>query len=68
MACTAEAALSNIVFTDPLTGEVRILQPGSERHMRVIFDDNLRTSCSSGSWQRIMHTRNALPCLKYIQL
>ncbi len=56
------------VMTDPLTGESRNVQLGSERRLRVIFDTNMRTAYAAGRWVRIQRTKAALPYLQYIQL
>ncbi|WP_170563127.1 phage head morphogenesis protein [Ruegeria atlantica] len=56
------------VMTDTLTGEVREVQLGSARRLRVIFDTNMRTSYAAGRWVRIQRTKKALPYLQYIQM
>lgn len=50
---------------DPLTGELREVQLGSPRRLRVIFDVNLRTAHAAGQWQRIERTRKTHPFLLY---
>uniref|UniRef100_A0A6H1ZD07 Putative capsid morphogenesis protein n=1 Tax=viral metagenome TaxID=1070528 RepID=A0A6H1ZD07_9ZZZZ len=50
---------------DPLTGEVRDVQLGSPRRLKVIYDTNLRTAHSEGQWQRIQDRKAAFPYLQY---
>lgn len=50
---------------DPLAGEVREVQLGSPRRLKVIYDTNLRTSHSEGQWQRIQDNKDAFPFLEY---
>ncbi|MDB5432418.1 MAG: Phage head morphosis protein [Caulobacter sp.] len=52
-------------MVDPLTGEERLVQLGSPRRLRTIFDTNLRTAHAAGAWQRIQETKSALPYLLY---
>lgn len=52
-------------MTDPLTGEVKDVQLGSPRRLKVIYDTNLRTSHSEGQWQRIQDNKDAFPYLEY---
>lgn len=54
--------------TDPLTGETREVQLGSNRRLRTIFDTNMRTSRAAGDWARIQRTKALLPFLQYQQL
>lgn len=53
------------LMDDPLTGETRIVQLGSDRRMRVIYDTNMRTARAAGQWQRIERTQRAMPYLVY---
>ncbi|MDA8483601.1 phage minor head protein [Pseudomonas resinovorans] len=50
---------------DPLTGEVREVQLGSPRRLKVIYDTNLRTAHAEGQWQRIQENKEAFPYLQY---
>lgn len=50
---------------DPLTGETRDVQLGSNRRLRTIFDVNMRTAHQAGRWERIQETKATLPFLRY---
>ncbi|MDR2186998.1 MAG: hypothetical protein LBE62_02975 [Azonexus sp.] len=52
-------------MADPLTGEVKAVQLGSPRRLKVIYDTNLRTAHAEGQWQRIQASKAALPFLMY---
>lgn len=52
-------------MTDPLTGEVRQVQLGSPRRLRVIYDTNLRAARAAGQWARIRRTQDSHPYLLY---
>jgi len=52
-------------MTDPLTGEVKEVQLGSPRRLKVIYDTNLRTAHTEGQWARIQDNKDALPFLMY---
>ena len=51
---------------DPLTGESRIVQLGSPRRLRTIFDTNLRMAYAKGRWERIERVAEARPWLRYV--
>lgn len=51
---------------DPVTGETRIVQLGSSRRLRIIFDTNLRMAYSKGRWDRIERVAKARPWLRYV--
>ncbi|AWZ21091.1 prophage MuSo2, F protein, putative [Roseovarius sp. TM1035] len=53
---------------DPLTGELKNVQLGSPRRLRVIFDANMRAAHAAGKWARIQRTKNAFPFLRYVQI
>lgn len=53
---------------DPRTGEVRVVQLGSMRRLRIIFDTNLRMATAHGQWQRIERLRERLPYLRYVSV
>jgi len=50
---------------DPLTGEVKLVQLGSTRRLKTIYDTNLRTAHSEGQWERIQGNKSAFPYLQY---
>ncbi|MCW3835979.1 phage minor head protein [Sphingomonas canadensis] len=50
---------------DPGTGRAEMVQLGSVRRLRTIFDTNLRTAYAAGKWERIQRTKAALPYLEY---
>lgn len=50
---------------DPGTGQRRVMQLGSPRRLRVIYESNLRSARAAGQWERIQRTRRALPYLEY---
>lgn len=52
-------------MTDPLTGEVRTVELGSPRRLRVIFETNMQTSYAAGHWAQIQQTKNDAPFLMY---
>lgn len=53
---------------DPLTGELKEVELGSMRRLKVIFDTNMRTSYAAGQWARLQRTKDFLPYLEYRQL
>ena len=55
-------------MTDPLTGESRIVQLGSPRRLRIIFDTNLRMAYAHGRWQGIERLKERMPFLRYISV
>lgn len=50
---------------DPLTGEVKDVQLGSPRRLRIIYDTNMRMSQAAGEWARIQRTKRSAPYLLY---
>ena len=52
-------------MTDPLTGKAKLVQLGSPRRLKIIYDTNMRTAYAHGQWQRIQRTKAALPYLTY---
>ena len=53
---------------DPLTGELKEVELGSMRRLKVIFDTNMRTAYAAGQWARLQRTKDFLPYLEYRQL
>ena len=53
------------MMDDPLTGETKPVQLGSDRRLRTIYDTNMRTARSAGQWDRIQRTKRAMPYLLY---
>lgn len=51
--------------TDPLTGETRLVQLGSPRRLKTIYEANLRTARQAGQWARIQRTKVTHPYLLY---
>lgn len=52
-------------MTDPLTGERRLVQLGSPRRLKTIYDANLRTARAAGQWERIQRNKASHPYLLY---
>ncbi|MHC1792021.1 phage head morphogenesis protein [Solidesulfovibrio sp.] len=50
---------------DPKTGEVKEVQLGSPRRLRIIYDTNMRMSHAAGEWARIQRTKATAPYLRY---
>lgn len=50
---------------DPLTGESKVVQLGSPRRLRTIFQTNMQASYSAGHWQQIQETKAEAPFLMY---
>jgi len=50
---------------DPLTGEKRLVQTGSPRRLKIIYNVNMRTARAAGQWQRIERTKKSHPYLVY---
>ena len=50
---------------DPLTGEVKDVQLGSPRRLKIIYDTNMRMSYAAGEWARIQRTKASAPYLRY---
>jgi uncharacterized protein with gpF-like domain len=50
---------------DPLTGETKPVQLGSEGRLKTIYRTNMRTARAAGQWQRIERTKRAMPYLTY---
>lgn len=52
-------------MTDPLTGETKLVQLGSPRRLRTIYNANIRSARAAGQWERIQRTKGAFPFLEY---
>lgn len=50
---------------DPLTGETKVVQLGSPRRLRTIFQTNMQTAYSAGQWAEIQETKGEAPYLMY---
>lgn len=53
------------MMPDPKTGEEKLVQLGSIRRLKTIYDTNLRTAHSEGQWARIQDSADILPYLMY---
>ena len=53
------------MMTDPADGQLKEVQLGSTRRLKVIYDTNLRTAHSEGQWERIQEAKATLPYLMY---
>lgn len=53
------------MMTDPADGQLKEVQLGSTRRLKVIYDTNLRTAHSEGQWERIQESKTTLPYLMY---
>ena len=51
---------------DPITNQRRLVQLGSRRRLRIIFDTNIRMATARGRWQRFERTQRFLPYLRYV--
>ncbi len=50
---------------DPVTGEVDLVQLGSPRRLKTIYNANLAAARAAGQWERIQRTKDMLPYLEY---
>lgn len=53
------------IMLDPATGQHELVQLGSPRRLKTIFDTNVRTAYQAGKWERIQRTKAAFPYLEY---
>lgn len=51
---------------DPLTGEDALVQLGSPRRLRTIYQTNLRMAMAAGRWETIERTAARRPYLRYV--
>ena len=56
------------VVRDPLTGKDRLVQLGSVRRLKTIFNTNIRTAYARGRWERIDRLKEEMPYLRYISV
>lgn len=52
-------------MVDPLNGDSKPVQLGSEGRIKTIYKTNMRTARSAGQWERIERTRRVMPYLLY---
>jgi len=52
-------------MADPQTGEVRKVQLGSPRRLRIIYDINIRMAHAAGDWAKIERLADRRPWLMY---
>lgn len=52
-------------MADPDTGEEKLVQLGSPRRLKIIYDTNLRTSYAAGHWARIEANAARRPFVMY---
>lgn len=50
---------------DPLTAQSKVVQLGSPRRLKIIFNTNVRTAYAAGKWERIQRVKAAFPYLEY---
>jgi SPP1 gp7 family putative phage head morphogenesis protein len=55
-------------MVDPATGEAELVQLGSPRRLKTIFETNMRTSYAAGRWERIERNKRAFPFLEYVSV
>lgn len=53
---------------DPLTGEEKLVQLGSPRRLRTIYNTNMRTAHAAGRWERIQRNKKVFPFLRYVSV
>ncbi|PKR90877.1 hypothetical protein CXZ10_05880 [Pleomorphomonas diazotrophica] len=54
--------------TDPLTGEERVVQLGSLKRLKTIFETNLRVSYAAGHWSAFERNKASRPFLRYVAI
>ncbi|WP_447029821.1 phage head morphogenesis protein [Vibrio parahaemolyticus] len=52
-------------MVDPLSGDSKPVQLGSEGRLKTIYKTNMRTARAAGQWERIERTKRAMPYLLY---
>lgn len=56
------------IVRDPLTGKDRLVQLGSVRRLKTIFNTNIRTAYARGRWERIDRLKDEMPYLRYVSV
>ncbi|MEO6361435.1 MAG: phage minor head protein [Sphingomicrobium sp.] len=51
---------------DPATGEQKIVQLGSPRRLKTIFEVNMRSAYAAGRWERAERSKAGFPFLRYV--
>jgi len=54
-------------MTDPDTNETKVVQLGSPRRLKTIFNTNLATAYSEGQWERIQRNKGLFGFLEYVR-
>lgn len=54
--------------TDPLTGEERVVQLGSLKRLKGIFEANIRVSYAAGHWSAFERNKATRPFLRYVAI
>ncbi|MDF5005676.1 phage minor head protein [Vibrio parahaemolyticus] len=52
-------------MVDPLSGDSKPVQLGSEGRLKTIYKTNMRTARAAGQWERVERTKRAMPYLLY---
>jgi SPP1 gp7 family putative phage head morphogenesis protein len=55
-------------MVDPKTGETKMVQLGSARRLRTIYQTNLRQALAAGRWERFERTKAARPYARYVAI
>lgn len=50
---------------DPASGTTKVVQLGSPRRLKIIYDMNMRMARAAGRWDKIQRTKDAFPYLRY---
>lgn len=53
------------VMIDPLDDEPKLVQLGSTRRLKTIFQTNIATAHAASRWQRVWAARRSMPFLRY---
>ena len=56
------------LMTDPASGEQEVVQLGSPRRLKNIYQINMRTSYQAGRWERIQRQKKSFPFLRYMSV
>ena len=52
-------------MTDPITGEIKRVELGTPRRLRIIYETNLRMANAAGRWEKIERNKRFMPYLVY---